>query len=686
MPFNSAHSGPEIDAAVQMLGQIQDARDSTGQDLAEVKILASEVGANASQVQAQAESVAVKSEQVVNSALAVESAHAEVLAASTAAEDSKDAAAASAGSAATSRSSAKASAQAAGQSEIAAGLSEQVTAENAAQVESLTEQVRNDSASARNDAESAEASAQAASRLIEGRGNKRYDTYAEMVADPQTRGAIIGIVDADIDASLNGWYSWSIDSAEWVIFDNQPAFRNEVNQILELISPYENAQVVASFSDDDGFEAMQIDDQGTLRTFSIELGDSGLSNRFMGIRHLSLPGLPAELGMADSEGFYYLFDSEPKEEKFVETGSVLGQLKMSLANELEDVNIRLVGDSITWGVVVTGGSPQDPRSHTLADTRNNMISSSWANLLHKYMGARYSSGAFTNPAPGVALYETTHRVDIGVSEKILAIITATSEKAGKNVVVDPSAALGNRCVMVAGYSLKFDVVGSGFTVIYTEMVDSGSFQVIVDGAISRTVNTSGSVSAYGKTVDITLPFGKHLVELRCIGSVSFEGIRRVRKIRVANDGLIGTNTQEWLPSGTILPVSVAEDDTHVFVQLGTNDRGMNSAPNDPARTKRNLLSIANYISNTRGKALVMMAANFADSDYPSSSTAKYSQADVARMVGQVAFELGCGYIDNYHSTLKQKLAGEAFLADGLHPNDVGHMQIFKNIVNTIEQA
>lgn len=233
MPFNSAHSGPEIDAAVQMLGQIQDARDSTGEDLAEVKVLASEVGANASQVQAQAESVAVKSEQVSINALAVESARVEVLAASTAAEDSKDAAAASAGSAATSRSSANASAQAAAQSEIAAGLSEQVTAENAAQVELLTEQVRNDSASARSDAESADASAQTASRLIEGHGNKRYGTYAAMTADPQTRDGIIGIVDADATSSRNGWYAWNNTTKAWVYFVDQPLMSAAYNARLD---------------------------------------------------------------------------------------------------------------------------------------------------------------------------------------------------------------------------------------------------------------------------------------------------------------------------------------------------------------------------------------------------------------------------------------------------------------------
>lgn len=233
MAFNSAHSGPEIDAAVQMLGQIQDARDSTKQDLVEVSLLASEVDANASQVRLQAESVATKSEQVFASALAVEGARVEVLAASAAAEDAKDAAAASASSAATSRSSASTSQQAAAQSEIAAGLSEQVTAEYATQVESWTEQVRSDSASARSNAQSAEASAQTASRLIEGHGNKRYGTYAAMVADPQIREGIIGIVDGDTNSSRNGWYYWNNTTKAWVYFADQPLMSAAYNSRLD---------------------------------------------------------------------------------------------------------------------------------------------------------------------------------------------------------------------------------------------------------------------------------------------------------------------------------------------------------------------------------------------------------------------------------------------------------------------
>lgn len=223
MAYNSTHSGPEIDAAVQMLSQIQDARDSTKDDLTEVKVLASQVDANAVQVQSQADSVSSKSEQVAISALAVQQAHTEVVAASAVAEDSKDSAVAAADLAVASRESATASEQAASQSATAAGISEQVSAESAAQISEMKEQVRIDSAAARGDAVSADASAKAAALLIEGHGNKRYTNYAAMVADTQTRNAIVGIVDADSNTSLNGWYSWDNTAKLWNRLVEQPA-------------------------------------------------------------------------------------------------------------------------------------------------------------------------------------------------------------------------------------------------------------------------------------------------------------------------------------------------------------------------------------------------------------------------------------------------------------------------------
>lgn len=59
--------------------------------------------------------------------------------------------------------------------------------------------------------------------------NKHFDTYAEMNQTPQTRDAVIAVVDGDPDTNLNGWYSWNNNTKKWVRFVDQPAMRSIVD-------------------------------------------------------------------------------------------------------------------------------------------------------------------------------------------------------------------------------------------------------------------------------------------------------------------------------------------------------------------------------------------------------------------------------------------------------------------------
>ena len=168
MAYNSAHTGPEIDAAVQLLGQIQDARDSTSQDLIEVKGLSSQVKADAIQVSSDAQAVAEKAAQVASSSAAVEQARVQVVSATEAAEEAMGEAALSANSAQESQAAASVSEHAAAQSQLAAGLSEQVSAEHAAEATQAANQVAADRVAAQASAESAATSARNAEAVVTG--------------------------------------------------------------------------------------------------------------------------------------------------------------------------------------------------------------------------------------------------------------------------------------------------------------------------------------------------------------------------------------------------------------------------------------------------------------------------------------------------------------------------------------
>lgn len=205
MAYASSHSGPEIDAAVEMLAQVQDARDSTKDDREKVENFAVQVSDDAGQVSSQAAMVSDKAGQVLVLAAAVEGAHAEVLAAADSAGDARSAAQLAAGSAAASQGAAAASERAAAQSQLAAGLSEQVAADSAGvaadtrdQVLLVAQAVEADTQAAQASAESAMRSAQNAAEVVTG-GTASFDPAPGKIPLASGQGKIdSGWIDIDI--------------------------------------------------------------------------------------------------------------------------------------------------------------------------------------------------------------------------------------------------------------------------------------------------------------------------------------------------------------------------------------------------------------------------------------------------------------------------------------------------------
>lgn len=67
--------------------------------------------------------------------------------------------------------------------------------------------------------------------------NKRYSSYAEMVADPQTREAVVAVVDGDPDSNLNAWYSWNNTTKKWVRFSDQPVRDSQAKRLFVALDP-----------------------------------------------------------------------------------------------------------------------------------------------------------------------------------------------------------------------------------------------------------------------------------------------------------------------------------------------------------------------------------------------------------------------------------------------------------------
>ncbi len=79
--------------------------------------------------------------------------------------------------------------------------------------------------------------------------NKHYLTYAEMVADPQTRDAVVAVVDADDDPDLNGWYSWGLSVGQWQRFVDQPVLESGLEKKVPAVEGISNKLVPLMFND-----------------------------------------------------------------------------------------------------------------------------------------------------------------------------------------------------------------------------------------------------------------------------------------------------------------------------------------------------------------------------------------------------------------------------------------------------
>jgi lysophospholipase L1-like esterase len=379
----------------------------------------------------------------------------------------------------------------------------------------------------------------------------------------------------------------------------------------------------------------------------------------------------------------------------------LKALADALLNPLHSVQIRLIGDSITWGSGATGNSTSSPRSHQLTDVRNNLTAKTWANLLRDYLGRTYcdeSTLIEENPlVTGSGYYQKVHTLDPTNKDYRFRFVHPVTQKELPTSLLTYQTRTGpffGRCINMsinANYNawFEFDLVGDNFKIVYAGQ-SSGTNRyadVYVDGALVGSWEYGAAVLWQQESPEFTVPFGKHKVQVRNRstdgGNFRLEGVRVTRKIRVVNDGIIGTWTGEWLPGSPLLTGSVQDSDEFVFIQLGTNDRAQTSVPNDPIRTRDNLKLIATHVRDTLGKEVILMACNAVTSEDP--ATYKYNQGDVARVIYDLSQEMSLDFIDNYRATVQAKIDGVSYLADGLHPNDAGYRIMFENIRDTIER-
>lgn len=367
-------------------------------------------------------------------------------------------------------------------------------------------------------------------------------------------------------------------------------------------------------------------------------------------------------------------------------------------NPLHSLQVRLIGDSITWGSGASGVAESSPRGQALDDPRNNLTSRTWANLFRDYLGGLACGVLKTRTDLGEGGSVDQHLVSLPPVTPGVRYVHPDTRRSFEPVKTlrypDQTVHGYNLDIRVSGSpnlnfncEIEVDLVGDNIRFVYAQLIGDpalNQIEVFVDGVYQESFPFTGDVGAFGmKSPVINFPFGKHTVMIRRAttapdeSTFRFEGFEVTHKVNFWNDGIIGTNTSRWSPPDGLLVDALDEDDEVVYVQLGTNNRA-DSSSNARKFFRDQLSSIVQYLLD-QNKKVILAASCVATEENEVSEVYFVHMNEIAATVRSVAEEYGVDFINQYAYTLQHYLDGEDILPDGLHPNDAGHRIMFDNI-------
>lgn len=257
MAYNSSHTGPELDAAVSLLGTIQATKDSVSADKAAVQTLSNNVDSKAAQVNTQNANVNTKATEVAAAAAQVEQARSDVEVAATGVIQSRDEAAASAAAAVVSKNSAASSATASATSQTSASQSAAASAQS--EISSAQSALASSSS-----AQEAAASAVHAEEVIDG-----FTVDLNRLTG-QIEGGTDLLLESGTGQTVSSLRTSSKDAAVWIAGTDELARIDTLNKQMELkvglVKSSDSMLGTSGFSDYRDWEDLRTlpDSQGAL--------------------------------------------------------------------------------------------------------------------------------------------------------------------------------------------------------------------------------------------------------------------------------------------------------------------------------------------------------------------------------------------------------------------------------------
>lgn len=374
-----------------------------------------------------------------------------------------------------------------------------------------------------------------------------------------------------------------------------------------------------------------------------------------------------------------------------------------LRNPLKATRIKLIGDSITWGMGSSAVSPTDPRTGYLTDPRNSTVftSKTWANLLRQWIAKIYGNGSITEDRGGSA-YTSKNLIaqwrEIYTSVKMTSNQSVILTDSQKLAVIDTQVSFAETGTSVNLLSatfatalrpqqMEFEVTGDNLSILYQKQNVGDANDIVkiyVDNVEVDSFNYYNATSDYTAEKLINFTFGKHTIKLvntatNANSYCRIGGFRTSKKSWVINEGIIGLSTATLL-SRNILQDTITQYDDVVLFMLGTNDRA--EAGGVEGFKKRLNDSLDLLISLNSNAKIVLMSSTFANTDAPTSPY-KFDMGVVDKVIAAVASERNLIFISNYKACAQALIDGETILSDGLHLNDRGNQLYYQSVRNKL---
>jgi len=145
----------------------------------------------------------------------------------------------------------------------------------------------------------------------------------------------------------------------------------------------------------------------------------------------------------------------------------------------------------------------------------------------------------------------------------------------------------------------------------------------------------------------------------------------------------GRTESLWYPNTVQYSLSNQFDADIVIILLGTNDARVMNNLADSNAFKTEFAKIVEHYLDHESKPRVYIASSITMAAYDKHKE-ELLKKYILPMQQEVAWELGCEYIDLYNGLYEYFISGEGLASDNLHPNNDGYLKIAQYIAQSLD--